>query len=73
MAKAKGYAKIRQRIVAMAAREILLTSAGIYFTACSAHLNTYLKIIDGIDLTDSHLLPTIKLLFEDANIPKDLA
>ena len=37
------------------------------------HLNTYLKIIDGIDLADSHLLPTIKLLFEDANIPKDLA
>lgn len=36
-------------------------------------LNTYLTIINGIDLAGSRLLPTIKLLFDDANIPKDLA
>jgi hypothetical protein len=36
IANAKGYAKTRQSTVAIAASEILLTSAGIYFTACSA-------------------------------------
>jgi hypothetical protein len=35
MENAKGYAKTRQRTVAIAAREILLTSAGIYLSACS--------------------------------------
>jgi len=35
-------------------------------------LKTYLDIINKINLADSHLLPTIKLLFAEANMPKDL-
>lgn len=35
-------------------------------------LKTYLDITNKINLADSHLLPTIKLLFAEANMPKDL-